>query len=524
MKFTSLALLLPLLVTSFSNVAALLKPSIDFNSQRINQTVANALAEFNTPGMAVGVVHQNKVIHLKGYGVTDYLKRQPVNEFTQFRLASVTKAFTAASLAMLVDEGKINWQDKVTDYLPEFKMQQHWVTGEFTIKDLLTHQSGLVSGAGDSMLWPEPSGFSRKEIITNLQYLTPEYSFRSQYAYSNVMYITAGELVAKVTNMSWEDFVDSRILKPLNMLCFAGDMPTAKLNNIAIPHGDKDGEMFYIHRNGIHGVKTVSAAAGGMVCNASSMVNWMTMLLNKGQNQDGEQLISEEQIALMWQPHTILPISEDSKDWDNTFFRTYGLGWRQHNMHGHRVISHTGTLSGMQAYIVLVPSLELGVIVLNNGSNWGARTAVMQSVVKSFLPQLTVRDWVATITEIQQQDEQEYLDKYVKPSGSNQVIKPINTYVGDYTDTWFGTMRVAMQEGKLRISSSKMSKLIGTLQPFNDHTFVARWDDSNAANDAFVHFSLDVNGLVTGFNMHPYTVKQKTNHEWRDMSFIKEQQ
>ncbi len=500
------------------------------SDQQIKSVVTKALNTFNTPGMSVGVVYQGNVIHLAGYGIKNIESQQFVDENTLFRLASTSKAFTVASLAILVDEKKLNWQDKVIDYLPEFKMKDHWVTGEFTIADLLTHKSGLVSSAGDAMLWPEPTGFTRKEIIHNLRYLTPEYSFRSKYAYSNLMYITAGEIVAKITKQPWETFVEQRIFKPLNMDCYAGDMPEFALNNVAMSHGDNNGELYTIPRNGIHGSATVSAAAGGIVCNASSMVNWLQMLLDEGKNSANELIFSEQRLNEMWTSQTILPQSKYEKARNHSHFRTYGYGWRKNDYLGYEMISHTGTLSGMQAYVALIPEMELGVVLLNNGSNSGARSAVMQTILRGFITDEKSDknhekiDWVEDYRLERLERSKKYWAKHKTPKGSGKVLLSANAYTGQFQDHWYGTADIRQTEQGLRLNFPKMVQLNGTLEAFNDHSFVVRWDNKNAADDAFIHFQVGVDGEVKSFTMRPFKLEESISHEYRDMVFIRQNQ
>jgi len=491
------------------------------SDKEIAAVVKKARDTFYIPGMSVGIVHKNKVVHLQGYGIKDMNTKAKVDQNTYFRLASTSKAFTAASLAILVDDGKISWQDKVTDYLPNFKMQDHWVTGEFTIEDLLTHKSGLVSSAGDSMLWPEPSGFTREEIIGNLRHLSPEYSFRSKYAYSNLLYITAGELVAKVSGLPWEDFVAQRIFKPLKMNCFAGDMPESTLTNVAMPHGERNGKFFKIPRNGINGQALVSAAAGGIVCNANSMTHWLQTLLSTKNNKTDNAVFSFKQLTNMWQSHTILPLSKEEAARNHSHFRTYGLAWRKSDFLGYELISHTGTLSGMQAYVALIPELELGVVLLNNGDNSGARSAVMQTILRGFIPNAKQMDWVADYKKERAEKLKKHTAKNKTPKGLGKIILANNSYSGTFQDNWFGDIVIKNTNKGLRISSTKMITLQGSLEPFNDHSFVIRWDNKNAARDAFIHFKLNINGEVSSFELTPFKLEAGNKHEYRDMRFVK---
>lgn len=448
--------------------------------------------------MSVAVVHQGDVIHLAGYGYRELEGELPVTAETYFRLASASKAFTAASIALLVDDGRLNWDDKVVDYLPEFRLQDPWVTTEFTIRDLLSHRSGLVGGAGDSMIWPEPSGFSRQEVIHNLRYLTPEFSFRSNYGYSNVFYITATELVARVVEQPWEDFVAERIFQPLGMGCYAGDMPASALSNRALGYGVRDGAFFDIPRNSVNGQGQMSAAAGGLVCSAADMSKWLQFLLQQYQQNTVEKSVfSLQQLLQMWSPNTLMAVTARTQELHQTNFSAYGLGWRMQDMHGYKVVHHTGTLSGYQAYIALVPDLELGVVVLNNGSDSGARMAVVQSILDAYLPADEAHAWVAFLQQERQKREQRLAGREPDlPVGTGEVLLPLQAYSGYFADRWFGGIDIQQTTEGLRFRSVRMLNKVGMMEPFADHSFVIRWDDPNVAADTLIRFQLDARRQV----------------------------
>ncbi len=486
----------------------------------LDKVIDTALDTFHTPGMAVGVIQNGEVIYAKGRGYRDLSSNNPVNADTLFRLASTSKAFTAAALALAIDEFGLTWQTRVSDIVPDFQMQDPWVTREFTLLDLLTHRSGLGGGAGDSMLWPEPSGFTREDIIHNLRYLTPTSSFRSAYAYSNVMYITAGEVVATLYQKPFAEVIQQKFFTPLDMQCFAGDLTDDALNNVAMSYGHNDERGIYaIPRNSIEGRELVSAAAGGIVCNANDMLKWLQMWLNNGKASNGLAVLSPEQVDTLQQAYTVLSVSETDEEWDGTLFKSYGLGWRLSDVAGLKVISHTGTLSGYQAYVAMVPSLNLAVAILNNGSNYGARGAVMQHILKTFIQPNEQQDWVKQYVDYQAEREQRYLASYSQPVGSGEVILDPIAYAGQFADRWFGKITISHENGALRIASEKMPMLTGTLDPFNDHSFVIRWDNQNAASDAFIHFDVNTQRVVTGFSLYPFTNKVRENHEYRDMYF-----
>ncbi len=491
----------------------------------IKKTVESALEVFHTPGLALGIVQGGQVKFAGGFGIRDIKSGANVDEKTLFRIASTSKAFTAAALAILVDDGVLHWDDKVIDYLPDFRMSDAWVTREFTIRDLLTHRSGLGLGAGDLMLWPEPSGFTRKEIIHNLRYLKPVSSFRSRYAYDNLLYIVAGEVVAKASGSSYENFVQKRIMDRLDMGCYAGKIPKYKRGNIAIPYGYIEDGIKEITRNKISGAITASQAAGGLVCNGQGMNIWMLTQLGGGLGPNGKRIFSKKQRDEMWKSQTILHVSNFEREFDNTHFKTYALGWRKDDVHGYEVISHTGTLSGMQAYVVLVPELDLGIAILNNGSNYGVRNGVMQSILKAYMGQ-EKRDWVDFYHERQlaaagRKKPQADNDNH---KGSGTVIKPLEDYAGTYKDPWFGKVDILKAAKELRFRSHKSINLKGTLEPFGQNTFIVRWDDRGFGADAYARFETDFEGNIKGLTMKAVDPDADFSFDFHDLDFVRLEQ
>ncbi|MCF6220647.1 MAG: serine hydrolase [Robiginitomaculum sp.] len=490
------------------------------SSAEIKKTAERALKNFKTPGMSVSVVQNGKVVLEDGFGLRDMERKTSVDKNTLFRIASTSKAFTSAALAILVDEGKIGWDDKVIDTLPGFRMMDPWVTREFTVRDLLVHRSGLGIGAGDLMLWPEPSGFTRDEIIHNLRYLKSTSSFRSRYAYDNLLYIVAGDVVSKASGIPYEEFVQKRIMDKLDMDCFAGEISKSDLRNVAIPYGFIDEKISPIPRNKVSGNITASHPAGGLACNASGMSKWMLAQLGGGKGANGKQIFSEKQRDEMWKPQTILSVSKFERDYDNTHFKAYALGWRKEDMHGYEVISHTGTLSGFQAYVVLVPELNLGITVLNNGSNYGARTSVMQSILKAYMGREKL-DWVGFYTDIQANAAAEDKQLVVANdnAGSGTVARPLTDYIGAYKDPWFGIIDIKKHGKDLRFTARKSVNLKGILEPFEHNTFIVRWDNRGFEADAYARFETDYDGKINGLTMTRVDPEADWSFDFQDLDF-----
>ncbi|MGB5165968.1 MAG: serine hydrolase [Woeseiaceae bacterium] len=508
------------LLLPFLFVACATQPEL--SSREIDGVVQRAMDEFSVPGVAVGVVKDGVVVHAKGYGVLEIGQDAPVDLETLFRIASTSKAFTAASLAILVDEGKLSWDDKVVDYIPGFALHDPWISNEFTVADLLTHRSGLEPYAGDLMLWPKPNDFTRSDIIAGLRYFKGETGFRTEYAYDNLLYIVAGELVPAVTGMEWQDFVDQRILGPLNSRrCFAGAIPAAEMRNIAAPHLLVDGELQVVDRNRASAEVDVAAAAGGLRCSLRDMLNWTRLQLGRGALPDGTRIFSEEQSSTMWQAHTILHPSASQYERDRTHFRAYGLGWRLADVHGYKSVAHTGSYTGFRAMVSLVPELDLGVVVLLNASAGDARSAIVESIMKPYLG-VTDVDWVeyfkpevADVTEMQ-----EPLPQIDFRNGA--VLQSLDSYAGNYRDPWFGDIAIEVRDDELWFVSKKSPRMLGRLWPFEDHTFYAYWSDRTLEADVWVRFVVDDNGDSTHIEMEQ--VSEESDWDFTDLVITRVQE
>ncbi|MCH7830448.1 MAG: serine hydrolase [Proteobacteria bacterium] len=458
------------------------------SSAEIDTLVAEAMRQFSVPGVAVGVIKDGAVVHAQGYGILEIGLPEVVDENTLFRIASNSKAMTTAALAMLVDEGKLNWDDKVVQHIPDFQLYDDWVTQEFTVTDLLTHRSGLGLGAGDLMLWPVPNHFTRQDIIRGLRYFKPASSFRTQYDYDNQLYIVAGELIPAVSGMQWEEFVDEHILGAMGARrCFAGNIPLSEMHNVAAPHAIVEGSLQVIERNRTRAAWSVSAAAGGVRCSLHDMLTWVDVQLDRGTLADGSQLFSAAQSRIMWSPMTIRKTSDADFERDRTHFKAYGLGWRLADVHGYKEVSHTGTFTGSMSYVTLIPELDLGVVVLINASAGNARKAIMYSIVRAYLG-VTDVNWVGYFSPDKEQADGAQTEYDEIDYRYGHVDAPLSRYVGRYRDPWFGDVIIRLEGDQLWFDSVKSPRMTGPLWPYREHTFIARWSDRTLQGDAFVTF------------------------------------
>lgn len=481
------------------------------DEQAIDDIATRALDAFEVPGMAVAVVRNGETVFLKGYGLRDVERDLPITPRTYFRIGSTSKAFTSASLALLVQDGKLGWDDKVTEHLPEFSLYDAKVTRDFSVRDLLTHRSGLWSGAGDYMLWPAPSGFSRAEVIANLRHFKPVTPFGSHYAYSNALYVAAGELIASLTGTPYETFVETRLMEPLGIPCFAGEVPDGAMTNAAEPYVPYQGKPLRVDRNRLVGRPPVMAAAGGITCNAQGMARWMSALLS-----GGEGVLAPRQIAELWTGITEMRVSARERERDKTTRRAYALGWRIADMHGFETVSHTGTLLGFQSQVVLVPEKGLGISVLTNGTNTRARSAVMQALLASWLaPDLSPRDWIV-----------EYLAPVVAPRQipklPETVDLPLEAYTGTYADKWFGAITVSPREdGGLGLASTRMPALAGAMIPRSGHEFLIKWYDPTVDADFLARFEPGADGTVIGLRLASTAVSSSRMSDLKVMHFLR---
>jgi CubicO group peptidase (beta-lactamase class C family) len=513
-SFALLLLFLSINLTVFSQ---------GLTSQQIDSLVERSRRAFDVPGIAVCVIKDGKVIHSKGYGVRSLRTGQPVDENTLYGIASNSKAFTTAALGMLVDEGKLSWDDKVRKFIPEFKLFDPYVTEEFTIRDLLCHRSGLGLGAGDLMFFPDGSDFTIPDIIHNLQFLKPVTSFRSQYAYDNNLYIIAGEVVARASGMSWEDFIQKRILGPVGMSHSAATFDRLRDSSDVIDgHSRVNGKVQAIvrHRG------QVDDAAGGIYSCISDLSKWVLLHLSHGKyGPDSTRLFSEAVLRERWAPQTILPVGGPGPY--NTHFAAYGLGFGLSDVKGYKQVGHTGGLEGMVTQITMIPELRLGIIVLTNAEEGAAFTSITNQIKDSYLG-ITGTDRIteyATARRMQLEHAKKLTDSIWKEVETvSAAAKPIDwsLYTGVYQDAWLGEVTISMKNSRLWFDSKRSPRLTGEMLPYKGNSFIVKWNDRSMDADAYVIFVLDERGLATGITMKPVSPLTDFSYDFQDLDLHRE--
>ena len=431
-------------------------------SKQIDSVAEKTLSTFNVPGVAVAVIKDGKIIHSKGYGIRSIKTNLKVDENTLFGVASNTKAMTAASLGMLVDEKKITWDTKVTDVIPEFKLYDPFVTNEFTVRDLLTHRSGLGLGAGDLMIWPDSSTVDKKQLIHNLRYLKPVSSFRTKYDYDNLLYIVAGEVVARISGMTYDEFIENRIFKPLGMTKTAASWYRLKdKSNVIDGHAPYEDKLLPVGLS----FGEIANAAGGVYSNVTDMSKWITAMINGGKYGDNldKRLFSPAVAKELWTPQTLINNGNPAS------FSSYGLGWFLSSVNGNFQATHTGGLSGIVTQVTILPELKLGIIVLTNQQSGAAFNSITNSIKDGYLG-IKGMNRIKTYNDNRLRNEKEakeIVDKTWADIAASQKAagaKPeAKNYYGTFNDDWFGQVTINEVNGKMHFRAKNAPKLRGDM-------------------------------------------------------------
>jgi CubicO group peptidase (beta-lactamase class C family) len=479
--------------------------------------VASALRAFNTPGAAVAVVVDGRVVLAKGYGVKRLGDPAPVDAHTLFQIASNTKAFTSASLAMLVDEGRLRWDDHVADHLIGFQLYDPYVTREFTVRDMLTHRSGLGLGAGD-LLWFH-SNYSRRDVIYRIRYAKPTSSFRSQYAYDNVMYIAAGEVIPAVTDTSWETFIRQRIFEPLGMReAYTGIAGVPAGANMATPHGVLNGTLQIVPLDTVD----VTGPAGGIIANVTDLTKWMMVQLDSGRVGD-RRLWSADRTRQMWAAQTILPIRAlpGALAPLTPQFAAYGLGWDLRDYRGHKIVLHDGGLAGMTSRTLLVPDRKLGIIVLTNGESDLSAALAFRVLDRALGAPAT--DWAAAFAARARDEEAKAAEvergaAAARAKDSHPSL-PLAGYAGRYTDAMYGDVTITQEPTGLVLRFSHSPAFVGDLEHWQYDTFVAHWRTANIP-DAYVTFALTPAGAIETMKLAAVSPLADFSFDYQDLTFV----
>jgi CubicO group peptidase (beta-lactamase class C family) len=511
-------------------VSAIVPPAsaADAPSAGFDAYVDSARKTFDVPGIAVAIVEDGKVVLAKGYGVRDLQSGKPVGADTLFAIASNTKAFTAASLSMLADDGKLKMDDRVIDHLPWFRMSDPYVTREMRIRDLLAHRSGLSLGAGDLLYWPA-TDYSNREVAERLRYVPLNGGFREQYAYDNILFGVAQLVIEQASGMPYERFLRTRIFAPLGM-------DRTRFNSDDLQPGD-DVATGYAKADfsKLEPAPRMTwsnvAGAGGIYSSVDDLAKWVRVQLDggaiSGGGDDAKRLFSEQRQREMWSVLTPIPVAKPSAPELAAVapnFSGYGEGWFLSDYRGHKIVFHTGGWPGMVSRITLVPDLKLGVIVLTNQEVGAAFNAVTLRALDDALGAAPT-DWVSVyagvLAKSQGKADEEWKKHLAARDAQSKPSLPLAAYAGTYRDPWYGDVVVAMEGGKPVLRFTHTADLVGDLEHWQHDTFIVRWRRRWLNADAFVNFSLDEDGRIAGATMKPVSPLTDFSFDFQDLKLAR---
>ncbi|HBY58459.1 MAG TPA: serine hydrolase [Solibacterales bacterium] len=484
--------------------------------------VERARATFDVPGIAVAIVKDGKPVVLKGYGVRRLGDAAAVDAKTLFGIASNTKAFTAAALAILVDEGKVRWDDPVQKHLPSFQLADALVTRELTVRDLLCHRSGLGLGAGDLLYWPDTK-FTRDQVLAAARHIAPASSFRSRYAYNNLMFVVAGEVVRAASGLSYDEFVKQRIFAPAGMK--SSRITSVGLGggeNFAAPHS-RGWRLEGAPLQPIAMTKDDTwAAAAGVRSNVEDLARWVGVQLGRGEMEGGKRLFSEAASREMWAPQTIIAVSDPPAALAATKanFAAYGLGWSLRDYKGRKLVSHGGALTGMVSRTLLVPEEGLGIVILTNQEESAAMASIEYHILDHYL-QLPAADWIGLYA----QQREERMKRAREAEQKQEQARRKDTrpslewakYAGAYQDGWYGKVSVKEAGGKLTLDFEQTPGMVADLAHWHHDTFKAVFRDTTIP-DAWVTFAIDRRAEVSEIRMEATSPLADFSFDYQDLT------
>jgi CubicO group peptidase (beta-lactamase class C family) len=501
--------------------------------KHLDADVERVMKLFDVPGIAIAVVKDGQVVAARGFGVRKLGAPDKVDSKTLFEVASNSKAFTAAALAMLVDEGKLAWDDPVTKHLPDFQMYDAYVTHEMTVRDLLTHRSGLGLGAGDLLWWPTTS-FSTDEIIHKLRFIAPSTSFRNSYAYDNLLYIVAGKIIAAKSGKTWGETIRERILTPVGMTSTTTSLAENAGNpNVANAHSKIDEKIAAVKAMPVPN----AVGAVGINTNAEDIARWMNVLLAQGKlpagagapsaGADGKEarLFSAKQARELWTAQTPMRTGEPNARLAGTRanFAAYGLGFQLRDYHGRLLALHSGALQGFYSKVVLVPEEKLGIAILTNAESGGSLNALQWQLLGRLVDKDDSTDWIGAVASVEEEMHAKEKARLAKTGAAraakSQPSLPRSAYDGDYQDPWYGIASIKHVGGRQLLTLSRTPDLSGELEHYQHDTFIVRWKERNFNADAYVTFALNPDGSIERMKMQPISTETDFSYDFQDLNF-----
>lgn len=471
--------------------------------ERIDVYASGALADWRVPGLAISVVKDGEVIFCKGYGARTLGTELPVDEHTMFALSSNTKGFTAAALAILVDEGKVRWDDPVREYIPYFRLYDAFISEEMRVRDLLCHRNGLGTFSGD-ILWYF-TNLTPRQVIERARYLRPKTnSTRMSFGYANLNFVIAGEVARVASGMeSWDDLVETRILRPLGL-----EHTVTSAGRLEARHEVATGYKWT--SDGVVPAPWLTTKIGGSGCGILSSVGdmseWVMLQLARGKTRRGQALFSERAHREMWQPHMLMHLGEAYlKMHPSTHFRAYGLGWVLRDYKGRKIVSHYGEFYGMSMSVLMAPEENLGFIVMSN-SMAPIPIALSNRILDEFLGGETL-DWSEVMLGVELARRRKFEERVVEArervAESTSPALDLAGYAGRYHDRLYGDATIEAADGSLVLRFAANPDMTADLRHLHYDTFLVDFRKESPCYDGGnLQFSLDERANVTGFALN----------------------
>ena len=467
----------------------------------LEQWLENERQRWEIPGMAVAVVHRDEIVLARGFGQTRLSNGRPVDADTQFGIASLSKAMTTTSLALLVDEGKLDWDDRVVDHLPAFELSDPWVTAEVRIRDLLSHRVGVGRLFGNRLTFMPTA--SREEFMARLRHHEFEQPFRQGYVYSNAMFTVAGAVLEAISGETWEDFLESRLFAPLGMT--RSNTRIDSLDENAVwPHQEIEGELVEIARRDWR----YAGPAASVNASIHDLARWMRFNLGDAGKLDGERLIEPDTMARLHQPANLVGFDEDEMG-----INAYGLGWGIGRYQGFHVLRHGGATDGINTQVWLVPELELGIVISANRFTH-LRQPVMQRVVDHFA-EFEPTEWgeseLEKFVQEREQAREARLDVHQSRHQGTTTTHELSAYLGIYEHPLYDRVEVIKSESALSLRFWNDDSQMADLEHWHFDTFRAHWHNP-AQREKFVWFGLSKDGQPDELNVH-FTLRPRLLEE-----------
>lgn len=485
---------LPLLLLVSLSTVTFAQSKVDL--KKLDRYYSKMTKDWDIPSVAIGIVKDGELVFTGTYGLSEVGHAEKPNANTLYGIASNSKAFTSAIIAMLEQQGKLKWDDKVQDYLPYFQVYDPWVSGHVTIRDLLSHRVGLGTFSGD-VIWYK-SDFSAEDIVRRAQYIPQAFDFRAGYGYSNIMYIAAGEVIRAVTGKSWSENVKELIFNPLGMeRSITSPKMLKSLGNYVTPHAREQEVNIPIDWVDWEEV----GALGGVISSVNDLSKWMVFNLNHGVI-GSDTLISKANRNLMWTPHANFVVDHTSKNDFDRHFSAYGLGWGLSDYHGLLRVSHTGAIDGMITSLTLIPDKNLGVVVLTNGMK-APIAAATNYALDQFLG-LGTSDWSAKLlkrTDANQQADTRISSRREKRILGTNPSLPLESYTGTYFSDIHGNIYIELVDNVLNMEFEHADYLSATLKHWHYDVWEIIWDKKHAwFNFGTIKFNTDNNLNIIGID------------------------